>query len=98
MLCSLLIRENYLNDSSSQVVNSKLESLCNTYGGRILVVDRDFKIVKDTYSADQGRTLVSPQIIQCFKGENIQRYNSGGAAASGSHAGEHFYAGDRGYH
>lgn len=76
MLCSLLIRENYLNDSSSQVVNSKLESLCNTYGGRILVVDRDFKIVKDTYSADQGRTLVSPQIIQCFKGENIQRYNS----------------------
>ena len=30
MLCSLLIRENYLNDSSSQVVNSKLESLCNT--------------------------------------------------------------------
>ncbi len=76
MLCSLLIRENYLNDSSSQVVNSKLESLCNTYGGRVLVVDRDFKIVKDTYSADQGKTLVSPQIIQCFKGENIRRYNS----------------------
>lgn len=76
MLCSLLIRENYLNDSSSQVVNSKLESLCNIYGGRVLVVDRDFKIVKDTYSADQGKTLVSPQIIQCFKGENIRRYNS----------------------
>lgn len=78
MLCSLLIRENYLNDSSSQVVNSKLELLSNIYSGRILVIDRDFKIIKDTYNVDQGRTLVSPMIIKCFKGEDTNYYNEEG--------------------
>ena len=47
ILCSLLIQENYLNDSSSQVVNSKLELLSNIYSGRIILVDRDFRVVKD---------------------------------------------------
>ena len=41
-------------------VNSKLELLSNVYGGRILLVDRDFRIIKDTYGVDEGKTLVSP--------------------------------------
>lgn len=67
ILCSLIIRENYLNDSSSQSVNSKLESLCNIYDGRILLVDKDFVVVKDTYNTDEGKCLLSPKIIQCFQ-------------------------------
>ena len=55
IMCDLLIKENYLNDSSSQTVNSKLELLSNIYGGRILIVDRDFRIIKDTYGEDEGR-------------------------------------------
>ncbi|MDO4272778.1 MAG: HAMP domain-containing sensor histidine kinase [Eubacteriales bacterium] len=75
ILCNLLIKENYLNDSSSQVVNSKLELLSNVYSGRILLVDRDFKIVKDTFGVDEGKTLLSPLVIQCFKGERASVYN-----------------------
>ena len=48
ILCNQIIKENYLNDPSSEAVNGKLEMLSNVYGGRILIVDRDFKIVKDT--------------------------------------------------
>lgn len=75
ILCSLLIKENYLNDSSSQAANSKLELLSNIYGGRILLVDRDFKIVKDTYHVDEGKTMISPEIIRCFKGEKDTGYS-----------------------
>lgn len=67
ILCDQIIKENYLNDSSSEAVNSKLELLSNVYGGRILVVDRDFKIVRDTYHVEEGRTLVSSKVIRCFK-------------------------------
>lgn len=76
ILCNLLIKENYMNDSSSQNVNSKLELLSNAFGGRILIVDRDFKIVKDTYGADEGKTLLSSMIIKCFRGEEAVRYIS----------------------
>ncbi|MDO5136248.1 MAG: HAMP domain-containing sensor histidine kinase [Eubacteriales bacterium] len=77
ILCNLLIKENYINDSSSQTVNSKLELLSNIYGGRILLVDRDYKIVKDTYGVDEGKTLMSALVIRCFKGEEASRYNQG---------------------
>ena len=59
ILCNLLIKENYMNDSSSQDVNSKLELLSNVYDGRILLVDRDYRIIKDTYGVDEGKTLIS---------------------------------------
>ena len=55
ILCNQIIKENYLNDPSSEAVNGKLEMLSNVYGGRILIVDRDFKIVKDTYHVDEGK-------------------------------------------
>ena len=58
ILCSLLIKENYLNDPGSQAANSKLELFSNVYNGRVLIVDRDFKVIKDTYQAEEGKTLV----------------------------------------
>lgn len=74
ILCNLIIKENYLNDSSSVAVNSKLELLSNIYGGRILLVDRDFRVVKDTYDVEEGKTLISPQVIRCFKGGSTPGY------------------------
>ncbi|WP_373214374.1 sensor histidine kinase [Ruminococcus sp. 5_1_39BFAA] len=74
ILCNLLIKENFLNDSSSQVVNSKLELLSGILGGRILLVDRDYKIVKDTYGVDEGKILMSSMVIKCFRGEEASRY------------------------
>ena len=46
--------------------------LSNVYGGRILIVDRDFKIVKDTYHVDEGKTLVSPKIIATLRKGNLR--------------------------
>ena len=55
ILCNQIIKENYLNDSSSQSVNSKLELLSNVYGGRMVIVDRDLK-VKD-WTDDQAAKI-----------------------------------------
>ena len=74
ILCNQIIKENYLNDSGSESINSKLELLSNNYGGRILIVDRDFKIVKDTYHVDDGKTLISSRIIRCFKNGEATYY------------------------
>ena len=78
ILCNQIIKENYLNDSGSESINSKLELLSNNYGGRILIVDRDFKIVKDTYYVDEGKTLISSKIIRCFKNGEATDYQRKG--------------------
>lgn len=78
ILCNQIIKENYLNDSGSESINSKLELLSNNYGGRILIVDRDFKIVKDTYHVDEGKTLISSRVIRCFKNGEATDYQRKG--------------------
>ena len=67
ILCNLIIRENYLNDTDSEVVNSKLELFSNVYNGRILLADRDFKIVSDTFHTEEGKTLLSSLAVACLK-------------------------------
>ena len=78
ILSNQIIKENYLNDSSSEAVNSKLELLSNIYGGRVLLVDRDFRIVKDTYHVDEEKTLISPGVIKCFKTGEVTDYSRNG--------------------
>ena len=75
IMCDLLIKENYLNDTSSQTVNSKLELLSNSYGGRILIVDRDFRIIKDTYGLDENKLIISEELLKCFQGSRTMRYD-----------------------
>ncbi|MDE7323859.1 MAG: two-component sensor histidine kinase [Lachnospiraceae bacterium] len=63
-----LITYNYMLDSSSDVVNAELSQLSNLYDGRVLVIDGNLKIIKDTYAISEGKTIISEAIIKCFKG------------------------------
>lgn len=77
ILCNQLIREGYMEDTNNEeVISSKLDLLANIYLGRILVIDKNFRIVKDTYNLDDGKTVISSEVIKCVKGEmNSGQYN-----------------------
>ena len=75
ILCNLIIKENYLNDTGSQTVNTKLEMFADLYNGRVLLADRDFKIVGDTFHTEEGKTLLSSLAAKCFKGEKASNYD-----------------------
>ena len=48
ILANHLITYGYLHDTSLEVVNTELDQLSNLYDGRVLVIDENFKIIKDT--------------------------------------------------
>ena len=75
ILCNLIIKENYLNDTGSQTVNTKLEMFADLYNGRVLLADRDFKIVGDTFHTEEGKTLLSSLAVRCFKGEKASNFD-----------------------
>lgn len=66
----------YLRDPSSEVINSQFVQLANFYDGRVVVVDENFVVVKDTFALATGKTMVSPDIIEAFKGNEQSRYDS----------------------
>lgn len=63
-----LITYNYLLNNSSEVINAELSQLSNLYDGRVLIIDANLKIIKDTYGISEGKTIISEKIITCLKG------------------------------
>ncbi len=74
ILSNQLSMKDYLRSPYDRVITGQLDMLTNIYGGRIQVIDSDFKVVKDTYNLDNGRYMVSPEVIDCFNGKEITRY------------------------
>ena len=70
-----LITYNYMTDNSSEVINAELEQLSNLYNGRVMIINDSLKIVKDTYGLSEGKTIVSEEVIKCFKGTNTSNYD-----------------------
>lgn len=74
-----LITYNYLLDSNSDVVNAELSQLSNLYDGRVLIIDGNLKIIKDTYAISEGKTIISEAVIKCLKGGGASnRYSEAG--------------------
>jgi len=75
IIANHLITYSYLQDPSSEVIGAELAMLASSYDGRVLIINGDFRIIKDTYGISEGRTIISEEVIRCFKGENISNYD-----------------------
>ncbi|MBE5830749.1 MAG: two-component sensor histidine kinase [Butyrivibrio sp.] len=67
ILANHLIFYNYLQSPSSDVINAELDILANLYDGRVMVINDDLKVVKDTYNISQGKTIISEEVVNCLK-------------------------------
>lgn len=75
ILCNQLSATNYLKEPISEVVNAELSQLSNVYDGRVLIIDEDYRIVKDTFGVEAGKTIISPDVIKCFSGTATSQYD-----------------------
>lgn len=76
IIANHLLNNNYLMDTSNEAINAELEQMSNLYDGRVLIINDNFRIVKDSYGISEGKTIVSEEVIRCFKGENTAYHNS----------------------
>ncbi|NBI56757.1 sensor histidine kinase [Lachnospiraceae bacterium] len=75
ILCDQLNSYNYLTDNSSDVVNASLTQLTNIYNGRVMIINKELTVIKDTYALDEGKTIVSENVIRCMRGESTNYYD-----------------------
>lgn len=75
IIANHLLNNNYLRDTSSEAINAELEQMSNLYDGRVLIINSNFRIVKDTYGISEGKTIISEEVIRCFKGEEVSNYD-----------------------
>lgn len=75
ILCDQLYSYDYLADNSSEVINSSLTQLTNIYSGRVMIVDQDLTVIKDTYALEEGKTNVAESVILCMRGQSTSYYD-----------------------
>ncbi len=75
ILANHLVNYGYLSDQSSEVVNAELEQFSSLYDGRIMIIDSELKIIKDTYSKSQGKIMISEEVLKCFDKTSISKHD-----------------------
>ena len=76
VIANHLLIYNYLQDTNSEIINAELDQLSSLYDGRVLIINSNFNVVKDTYGLSEGKTIISKEVIKCFKGETATNYDS----------------------
>lgn len=85
MVANHLMSNNYLAHYESdeltyrmsrEVINAELEMLSNLYEGRVMIINSNFKVAKDTYGISEGKIIISEEVIKCFRGENTYHYDA----------------------
>ena len=74
VISNLVVSSGYLSGHNSAELDSETEEIANIYQGRIIIVDKDLKILKDTYGLEEGKTLISTEVVKCFSGGSGKRY------------------------
>lgn len=75
LITSQLTAADYLKGKPSEIADVEMQQMASLYNGRILIVNREFRVVKDTYALNQGKYIIVEEVIQCFKGQESIQYN-----------------------
>lgn len=70
-----IISSGYLNQHDSELLDNQLEVLSNNLSGRIMVIDNTLTIIKDTYHADEGKTIIWGNVVSTFQNKTTSVYD-----------------------
>lgn len=75
VISNLVLSTGYLSGKTSSDVEEEAEEVATVFQGRIMILDQNLKILKDTYDLEEGKTAISTEIIQCFNQPNEKYTN-----------------------
>lgn len=59
----------------SDAADVEIQQMAYAYSARILIINSDYIIVKDNYIFDEGKTIVTEDVINAFKGKSHSHIN-----------------------
>lgn len=61
---------------TSGTTQAQINMLTTIYDGRVMLVDRAYRIIYDTYNLDDRKTIIVGEVIRSFSGEMVTNYDS----------------------
>ena len=76
ILANQIVKQDYMDNTMSEVMDAELSQFSNIYNGRVMIIDEEYKIIKDTYGTDEGKTIIAPDVITCLNGTSTNYYDA----------------------
>ena len=61
----------YLTNTAQSDLSAVMDTAAQIYDGRILVVNSELQIIKDTFGREEGKTMISEEVIRSLKGKSL---------------------------
>jgi len=75
-MCVKIISNMYMgNPQNAPQISSELSIAASLFDGRIIVADSGLKIIYDSFSAEEGKSMVSSEAIKAIRGGSSQYVN-----------------------
>ena len=76
VIANHLYMSGYLDGAGdTSQADSELAQLSNLYDGRVMLIDPDLRIIKDTYSLSEGKYMISPEVARGLEGTATSNYD-----------------------
>ena len=72
VLVNQMASSGYLAAQGAEI-STELTAAADIFDGRILVVDKNLRVVADTFNYEVGKVLLSREVIECIRGINTHR-------------------------
>lgn len=75
ILASDILAMDFLKNPDSDAADVEIQQMAYAYSARILIINSDYIIVKDNYIFDKGKTIITEDVINAFKGKSHSHIN-----------------------
>lgn len=75
IISNLVVNSGFFTNENINDLNTELNQVADVYRGRILIVDKRLTVIKDTYGFEDGKIIISKDIINTFGGTNSKYIN-----------------------
>ncbi len=65
----------YIYGEPSKQVDRQMAQVANIYNGRVIIVNNNFKIIRDTFGIDEDKFIISEEVLQSFLGTDSSNYD-----------------------
>lgn len=75
ILATQLLASNFvLNGENTKDLEAEIDQLASVLEGRVIVIDYNYKVIKDTYTIQQGKYILSQDVFQIMRGGDYEPY------------------------
>jgi len=75
VISNLVLSSGSLSGQVSEDVERETEEVANVYQGRVMIVNQNLTVIKDTYGLEEGKIAISKEIVQCFQQSGAKYVN-----------------------